>query len=103
MWGIISFSTDSLARDLAALCEREAVGAIVIGHSLDRSGDPNPVHTAVETLITELTLETGLPVHLEPEQYTTRAAERIQGRTEQTDAAAASLILDSYLTKKSNS
>jgi putative Holliday junction resolvase len=95
--------TDSLARDLAALCEREAVGAIVIGHSLDRYGDPNPVHTAVETLVTDLTLETGLPVHLEPEQYTTRAAERIQGRTPQTDAAAAALILDSYLTKQTDS
>lgn len=92
-------NSGSLARDLATLCEREGVGTIVIGHSLDRTGQPNPVQAAVEELVTDLTLQTGLPVHLEPEQYTTQAATRIQGRSAATDAAAAALILDSYLTR----
>jgi len=40
-----------------------------------------------------------LPTHLEPEQYTTQEAIRFQGRTEKTDAAAASIILNSYITR----
>jgi putative Holliday junction resolvase len=72
---------------------------IVIGHSLDNQGKSNLIHSAVEEFITDITLATGIPVHLEPEQYTTQQAMRTQGRTEQTDAAAAALILDSFITK----
>lgn len=92
-------NSGSLVRDLAALCAAEGVRVIVIGQSLDRSGKSNPVQAAIEELVTDLTLETGFPVHLEPEQYTTQAATRIQGRSEKTDAAAAALILDSFLTR----
>ena len=91
-------SSDTLVKEVAALCEREQVGEVVIGHSLDRSGNPNAIHAKVEEFIADLTLESGLPIHLVPEQYTTQAALRLQGRTEKTDAAAAALILDSYLT-----
>ena len=84
------------------LAIERGVEEIVIGHSLDNQGNPNPVHKAVEALITELTLSLGLPIHLEPEQYSTQQAKQIQGQTDQTDAAAAALILDSYITKKAN-
>ena len=47
----------------------------------------------------DLTLEVGLPIHLEPRLYTTQAALRLQGRNAMTDAAAATLILDNYLVK----
>ncbi len=92
----------ALLKKLVALIEQKAVGEIVIGHSLDRSGQPNKVHKSVESLITDLTLETGLPIHLEPEQYTTQAALRIQGRNAMTDAAAAALILENFITRKKN-
>jgi putative Holliday junction resolvase len=75
------------------------VEKIVIGHSLGRRGEANPVHEAVEELIQDLTLSVGLPVELEPEQYTTQEALRIQGRTEHTDASAACIILNSYIMK----
>jgi len=80
--------------------EEKRVKEIVIGHSLDLDGGVNKIHSEVEELITELTLETGLPIHLEPEQYTTQAALREQGRNAQTDASAAALILDSFLKKQ---
>jgi putative Holliday junction resolvase len=85
---------------ITTIIEEKRVGTIVIGHSLDKEGQANKIHMAVEELITDLTLETGLPIHLEPEQFSTQQAIRIQGRTSQTDAAAAALILDSFIQRK---
>lgn len=90
---------EQLIRHLVALIEEQGVDEIVIGHSLGRDGAPNKVHAAVEELMTDLTLEVGLPVHLEPEQYTTQEAIRFQGRNADTDASAAAIILNSYLTR----
>jgi putative holliday junction resolvase len=85
---------------IIGLINEKQVGAIVIGHSLDKEGKPNVVHAAVEALMLDVTLATGLPIHLEPEQYSTQAAIQLQGRNAQTDASAAALILDGYLTRK---
>lgn len=90
----------ALLSTIKTLVSEKDVAVIVVGHSLNRNGEPNAVHVAVESLIQDITLELGLPVHLEPEQYTTQAATRIQGKNDQTDAAAAALILDSYLIKQ---
>ncbi len=75
---------------------------IVIGHSLGREGTPNAVHAKVEDFIQDLTLNIGLPIELEPEQYTTQEAIRFQGRTDMTDAAAASIILNSFIMRTGN-
>lgn len=88
-----------LLKIIETLIMKEKVGEIVLGYSLDRDGKPNAVHAAAEELMLDLTLAVGLPIHLQPEQYTTQAAIQIQGRTTQTDASAAALILDAYLTK----
>lgn len=94
------FSNDNaLVKNICTVIAEQKVGEIVIGHSLDREGNPNSIHDKVETLMLDLTLETGLPIHLEPEQYTTQAALRIQGRNAMTDAAAATLILDNYIVR----
>ena len=85
---------------ITGLINEKRVGAVVIGHSLDKEGKPNAVHAAVEALMLDLTLATGLPIHLEPEQYSTQAAIQLQGRNANTDASAAALILDGYLTRK---
>ncbi len=85
---------------IETLIMKEKVSEIVLGYSLNRDGEPNKIHAAAEELLLDLTLATGLPVHLQPEQYTTQAAIRLQGKTAMTDAAAAALILDSYLTKR---
>jgi putative holliday junction resolvase len=89
----------SLVDTIVALIEEKGVAEVVIGHSLGRDGTANKVHEGVTELVTDLTLACGVPVHLEPEQYTTQEAIRFQGRTEHTDAAAASIILNSYLTR----
>ena len=92
-------NTPDLLKKLIAIIAKEQVGEIVIGHSLDRNGKPNAVHVQVEALMLDLTLETGLPIHLQPEQYTTQAAIHLQGKNANTDASAAALILDAFITK----
>ena len=93
-------TTPALLKTIETLIMKEKVGEIVLGYSLNRDGKPNAVHAAAEELMLDLTLATGLPVHLQPEQYTTQAAIQLQGRNAQTDASAAALILDGYLTKR---
>jgi len=88
-----------LLKKVESLIQSEGVEEIVIGHSLKGDGSENEVQAAIDEFITDLTLATGLPVHLEPEQYSTQEALRIQGRTEKTDASAAAIILNSYLSK----
>jgi len=89
-----------LFQTIVKLITEKQVGEVVIGHSLDKEGNANKIHAQVEAFMLDLTLELGLPIHLEPEQYSTQQALRIQGKNSQTDAAAAAIILDSYLTKK---
>lgn len=92
-------NTPNLPKELETLIETEKVGAVVIGHSLDKNGEDNPVQANIKELVTDLTLATGLPVHLEPEQFSTQEAKQIQGKNDKTDASAAAIILNSYLSK----
>ncbi len=99
----VVFPNDAqLVAKIEKLINEKDVSEIVIGHSLGRDGQPNIIHQAVESFITDLTLATGLPIHLEPEQYTTQEAIRFQGKSDKTDAAAASIILNSFLMRNKN-
>lgn len=93
---------DKLLSYIEKLVSERSINEIVIGHSLNNQGGPNQVHSLVEEFITDLTLRIGVPVHLEPEQYSTQQAIHLQGRTDMVDASAAAIILDSYLNKQKN-
>lgn len=82
------------------LVVERGVEEIVIGHSLNNQGMPNKIHEAVEEFITDATLHIGIPVHLEPEQYSSQQAAQLQGKTALIDASAAALILESFITKQ---
>ncbi len=97
--GVFPNNTD-LFKKIKLLIEERGVGEIVNGHSLNKDGKENKIHASVEELMMQITLELGLPVHLEPEQYSTQQAIRIQGKNANTDAAAAAIILDSFITRK---
>lgn len=84
------------------LVTERKVAEIVVGQSLDNQGNANAIQTAINDFITEVTLHIGIPVHLEPEQYSTQQAARITGKNEKTDAAAAALILESFIAKERN-
>jgi len=90
----------NLQKEIEKLIAEKEVLEIVIGHSLNREGEPNPIHTQVEELMMDLTLLVGLPIHLQPEQYTTQEAVRLQGKNDQVDASAAAIILNSHLTQQ---
>jgi putative Holliday junction resolvase len=82
---------------LIDIIDNHQIKEIIIGQSLDKNNVPNSVQSAIDTLVLDLTLTTGLPVHLVPEQFSTKAAERLQGKHAKIDASAAALILESYL------
>lgn len=92
-------NSPTLAKEIEVIISENKIGEIVIGHSLDKDNNPNKIQTEIEELMMDLTLSTGLPIHLEPEQFSTQAALQIQGRNDMTDASAATLILDSFITK----
>ncbi len=89
-----------LLKTITSLIAQKDVKEIVIGHSVGYSGQANKIHAAVEAFMLDLTLELGIPIHLEPEHYSTQQAIRIQGKNAKTDAAAAAIILDSFITRK---
>jgi len=99
---VVLVNDTSLQKSIEKIVQKEGVEMIIIGHSLGRDGGPNVVHEQVQDFIQDLTLNLGLPIELEPEQYTTQEAIRFQGRTELTDASAASIILNSYIMRIKN-
>lgn len=91
-----------LMGEVRALIEREHVGAIVMGESLNSSGKENAVQAPAREFAVRLGEESGLPVFFEFEAYTTQEARRDYDgtRTHGTvDASAAALILTSYLSR----
>ena len=93
---------ESFIKYVEATVTERGVGEIVIGHSLNNQGESNKIHLAVEEFITDVTLHIGIPVHLEPEQYSTKEASNIQSKSSLTDASAAAIILNSYIAKQNN-
>lgn len=107
--GIMAFPFKTLSndaslfsREIKSITEKESVGVIIIGESLDYSGKENPIMKKIRSFAEKLKAETGLPVYFEPEFMTSREAGHIQGENEKSDASAAALILKSYLDKKKN-
>ena len=92
-------SDKTLIKEIETIVQKEKVGKIVIGHSLNKSGEANTVQGAIEALMLDITLNLGLPVELEPERYTTQEAKRLQGKNSMTDASAATIILNSYIAR----
>lgn len=91
---------DKLLETVTSLIEAKQVKEIVIGHSLNSEGNDNPVHKAAVEFVGDLTLRLPIPVYFEPEQYSTKQAQQMQGKNEHTDASAAAIILESYLKKQ---
>jgi len=88
---------DNLLETIEVLVAEREVEEIVIGLSAG-----NPIQTAIDEFVQDLTLHIGIPVHLEPEQYSTQESVRYQKKGEMTDASAAAVILNSFLMKKKN-
>ena len=93
----------SLAKEIKKICQEEKVGGIVLGESLDLSGEANPIQAEILRFKELLSEESGLSVEFQKEFFTTQEARRIideNGTSPETDARAAALILKSFLEKK---
>ncbi|MCS7011271.1 MAG: Holliday junction resolvase RuvX [Anaerolineales bacterium] len=98
----------SRQQDVAAICEvvrQQEVGLIVVGQSFQEDGKPNEAGRRAARLAEALRAETGLPVILWDEAFTTQDARAIRlemgvrrrDRQGHLDSLAAALLLQSYL------
>ncbi|HTK33533.1 MAG TPA: RuvX/YqgF family protein [Candidatus Paceibacterota bacterium] len=86
---------------VAAIATSNDVTTIIIGESRNYKGEANKILPDALELKKELEAR-HFTVHLELEFMTSQQAERFQGKTENTDASAAALILQSYLDSHRN-
>ncbi len=95
----VIFAGKKAVSQVAEICQKEEVVKIVIGRSVNYRRADNPVVEDSLVFVRALSEATGLPVVWEDETLTTKAAERLIGRDEKTDARAAALILSGFLDK----
>jgi putative Holliday junction resolvase len=95
-------------RDLTALSEliaERSIRRVVVGLPIHMDGRPGETAAAAERFANAIAERTGLPVEMLDERWTTREAERAlresprgrRRRREAVDAAAATLLLRTYL------
>ena len=95
-------NSKNLSKEIIEICKKEKVGKIILGESLDYKGKCNNIVCETDILKNILEKETGLSVIYENEVLTSAEAERIQGKTEMLDAAAAAIILRTYIDRQKN-
>ncbi len=87
----------TLIERLLRIIQDKSVEAIVLGESKDYKGDDNPIMHKIRRLKAVLEERARLPIFLVPEVLSSREAMHIQGDTDQNDASAAAIVLQSYL------
>jgi len=106
--GKMAFPLDVLSNDkrliqrIKDVCKSEKIESIIIGESKDFGGKDNIIMKDAKVFSSELKKAIKVPIHWESEFYTSREAERLQGKHGMLDASAAAIILKSYLDKQKN-
>lgn len=90
----------SLMAELRGLVGGNDVGEAVVGMSLDLDGSENVVMEDIRRFAERLERELGVPVHFEPEYFTSVEARKSGVAPALIDAAAAALILQRFLDKR---
>lgn len=99
-------NTREAIEKISKMIGQEKIGEIVMGWSLDQTGAENEVAAQAKDFAEKiLEKKKEIPLHLEPEWYTTQAAKRLPtgemgDANDHKDAEAAALILDSYLRRQ---
>lgn len=102
--GSVAFPKEAIPNDVrllsrvTALVSDEGAAAVIIGESKDARGADNPVMEDARAFADALAQESGVPVHFEPEFYTSVEARRDTERS-RVDAEAAAIILNSYISR----
>lgn len=89
-----------LLGEIAKRIKDAGVEVVVMGESRNYQGEDNTIMHSARAFADQLSAKTGCAIHFEPEMLTTKEAERLQGPSLLTDAAAAALILQSYIDKQ---
>ena len=103
--GIMAFphtvieNNSDLLDTIRTVIEEHNINTVVVGQSQNLEGKANPVQKHIDAFTEELKRTAKCDVVFEPEQFTTQEATRIQGKDRHTDAAAAAIILNSYITR----
>lgn len=87
--------------ELGVICKENKVDAIVIGLPQDLSGNDTAMTSKVREFTHDLK-QLGYTVDFEPEFFSTKEAARGPTKKENIDAAAAAILLQSYLERKKN-
>ena len=95
---LVVVPNDKKALDtIAHICADKGVTQVVIGRSLNYKREENPLMARVRAFAQSFIKLTGLSVAYEEEVLTTHEASRELGKNAETDAAAAAIILRTYL------
>lgn len=92
-------SLQKLIKEIKNICLKEGIEKIILGESLDLSGQANLIQAEIVKLREGLE-KFNLPIEFQKEFFTTQEARRIideKGVDSETDARAAALILKSFL------
>lgn len=95
-------NTKTLVSDIAALCAKERIEAIVVGDSRNNNNEPNPIMKQIVPFSEELEKTSGLPLYFMNEMFSSREAMHIQGDNAENDASAAALVLQSFLDRETH-
>lgn len=93
-------NNERLVQRIGQYCQEYNVDTIVLGASVDFDGNDNPVMGSIRHIAPVLERHTQATVVFEDEFFTTAQAARTNGRKGAVDAAAAALILQSYLDRQ---
>lgn len=106
--GKLAFPLDVLSNDkrliqrIKQICNTEKIEGIVLGESKDFGGKDNVIMKDSKIFYNLLKKSLGLPIRWEIEFYTSKEAERLQGKHGMLDASAAAIILKAFLDKQKN-
>ncbi len=96
-------NSHTLLSEIKSTIESNGVEEIVVGQSLNTEGQENLLMEDIRRFVSLIEKEMNLPVHLEPEFFTSQEAHKGKKGGEVSahmiDAAAAALILQRYLDK----
>ncbi len=90
---------DKLISQIKKICEENEITGIVLGESKDLQGKDNIIMKELVSFKEKIEKELKLPIHLEPEFFTSMEAKQLQGNIKLIDASAAAIILKSFLDK----
>lgn len=88
-----------IIENIKKICGEYNIKKIILGLPLDLKNQPTHNTKPAENFKLKLEKELIVPVIFEKEFYTTKEAERVQGKVKNIDASAAALILKHYIDK----